>query len=97
MFRKTSRRFGIEPRKTNATAWLRRRGGAGSVACALAVSAMLITLVLASTAEFSFKPDIAVDETEVRARPPIVPPPVPQEKLDDAPHYEAGTPSRVLI
>jgi len=95
MFRKTSKRY--EPRKTNAFGWSRKRGGAGGVACALAVTALLLTLAIASASNYSAKPDAYSDEPVIPVDGFDDPDWDPPEKPAVSKEYNAGTPSRLPI
>ncbi|MFO7618686.1 MAG: hypothetical protein R6W91_03405 [Thermoplasmata archaeon] len=95
MFRKTSRRYGNEPRKTNAIVWSRKRGGAGSIACAVVVVALLFCVTFTVAASTSNRPSVPIGEL----KPPVYelePEPwtPPQKQVEE---YNAGFPTRIPI
>jgi hypothetical protein len=97
MFRKSIRKVGDEPRKMNAFGWSRKRGGAGAVACGIAVAALLLVVILSPSANYSQIPSGEVDEPRIpedRYEDPSWDPPVKPVIVED---YNAGVPSRLPI
>jgi len=97
MFRK-SKRYGNEPRKTNEFGWSRKRGGAGAVACALGITAMLLVLSLSTT----IRPAAAPPNSQIAE--PELPDDGPDPDLWEMPdkttvpvEHNAGTPNRMPI
>jgi hypothetical protein len=97
MFRKSNRKIGEEPRKLNAFGWSRKRGGAGAVACGIAVAALLLVVILSPSVNYSSIPPGEVDEPRIPDNgyeDPNWDPPVKPVIVEG---HNAGFPSRLPI